>query len=68
MNRNDPSSTRRAAMRALVAGAAIPAMAAARPTVGIIGGGMAGVAAAWLLDGMLDVTLLESEAVLGGNV
>src|SRR5215470_7453990 len=29
---------------------------------------MAGVAGAWLLDGMFDITLLESEAVLGGNV
>jgi monoamine oxidase len=36
--------------------------------VGIVGGGMAGVSAAWLLDRKRDVMLLESEPVLGGNV
>ena len=36
--------------------------------VAIIGGGVAGVCTAWLLDGAYAVTLFESEAQLGGNV
>ena len=42
--------------------------ASARPKVVIVGGGAAGVMAAWLLDGQCDVVLLEREAQLGGNV
>ncbi|MFO0889147.1 MAG: FAD-dependent oxidoreductase [Isosphaeraceae bacterium] len=36
--------------------------------VAIVGGGMAGVALAWLLDGHREVHLLEARDVLGGNV
>ncbi|MWB98486.1 FAD-dependent oxidoreductase [Agromyces seonyuensis] len=35
--------------------------------VGVIGGGMAGLETAWLLDGTHNVTLLEQDAVLGGH-
>ncbi len=43
------------------------ARADARQRVVIIGGGVAGVSLAWLLDGVHDVVLLESEAELGGH-
>jgi predicted NAD/FAD-binding protein len=36
--------------------------------VGIIGGGMAGVSLAWLLNGERDVVLLEARDTVGGNV
>jgi uncharacterized protein len=39
-----------------------------RPTVAIIGAGLAGVSVAWLLDGQRDVVLLESRDSIGGNV
>jgi predicted NAD/FAD-binding protein len=39
-----------------------------RRSVGIVGGGTAGVSLAWLLDGAYDVTLVEAQASLGGNV
>ncbi len=39
----------------------------ARQRVVIIGGGVAGVSLAWLLDGVHDVVLLESDAELGGH-
>jgi len=39
-----------------------------RRKVGIVGGGMAGVSLAWLLDGACDVVLLEASESLGGNV
>lgn len=39
-----------------------------RRRVGIVGGGMAGVSLAWLLDGQRDAVLLEAERSLGGNV
>lgn len=42
--------------------------AAQRRRVGIVGGGMAGVSLAWLLDGLRDVTLIEAAPALGGNV
>ncbi|MDX2709766.1 FAD-dependent oxidoreductase [Streptomyces sp. PA03-6a] len=38
-----------------------------RQRVVIIGGGVAGVASAWLLDGQHDVTLLETASQLGGH-
>ncbi len=44
------------------------AAGAGRRVVGIVGGGMAGVALAWLLDGECDVILLEAQSTLGGNV
>ncbi|MDR6981340.1 putative NAD/FAD-binding protein [Streptomyces sp. 3330] len=38
-----------------------------RQRVVVIGGGIAGVATAWLLDGQHDVTLLEAASSLGGH-
>ena len=38
-----------------------------RPRVGIVGGGLAGVSCAWLLDRVADVVLFESRAELGGH-
>lgn len=38
------------------------------PRVAVIGGGMAGVACAWLLDGHAEVHLFEARPALGGNV
>jgi predicted NAD/FAD-binding protein len=35
--------------------------------IGVIGGGMAGLETAWLLDGTHTVTLLEKDAVIGGH-
>jgi predicted NAD/FAD-binding protein len=37
------------------------------PRVGIVGGGLAGVATAWLLDGVFEVVLFESRGQLGGH-
>lgn len=64
------SITRRDLLRTMVVAAGLPALARAanRPTVGIIGGGMAGVSLAWLLDGACDVVLLEARDSIGGNV
>jgi predicted NAD/FAD-binding protein len=42
-------------------------MAGERKIVGIIGGGIAGLGAAWLLDDVADVTLYEAEPALGGH-
>jgi predicted NAD/FAD-binding protein len=39
-----------------------------RRSIGIVGGGMAGVSLAWLLDGARDVILLEARDSIGGNV
>jgi predicted NAD/FAD-binding protein len=39
----------------------------ARPRVGVIGGGIAGVSCAWLLDGVADVVLFEGRPTLGGH-
>ncbi|WP_198153849.1 FAD-dependent oxidoreductase [Catenuloplanes japonicus] len=55
-----------------VAGLALPgtaqaAVRAARQRVVVIGGGVAGVSTAWLLDGQHDVVLLESGPELGGH-
>ena len=41
--------------------------AAGRPRVGIVGGGLAGVSCAWLLDGAADAVLFESRSALGGH-
>jgi predicted NAD/FAD-binding protein len=64
--------TRRDLLRSLAAVAAFARPAegrrAGRRRVVILGGGMAGVALAWLLDSRYDVTLLEAGAVIGGNV
>ena len=60
-----PLPSRRDVLRTLVAASGMPALVSAatqRPTVGIIGGGMAGVSLAWLLDGARDVVLLEARA------
>lgn len=65
-----PSWTRREVLQTLVAAAGAPAALAAAPrrTVGIVGGGMAGVSLAWLLDGQRDVVLFEAGDAIGGNV
>ena len=63
--------TRREVLKTLAATAAttpVLAYARPRPTVAIIGAGMAGVSVAWLLDGQRDVVLLESRDRIGGNV
>jgi phytoene dehydrogenase-like protein len=44
-----------------------PAASRRRP-IAIVGGGMAGVSLAWLLDGARDVVLLEARDTVGGNV
>jgi monoamine oxidase len=46
----------------------VVAGAVPRRKAGIVGGGMAGVSLAWLLDGARDVVLLEARASLGGNI
>jgi uncharacterized protein len=53
-----------------LAAAASPAQAGAAnpPTVGIIGGGMAGIETAWLLDGVCQTTIIESNNYIGGHV
>lgn len=56
------------AVGALAATHVLDGRAAALPRVGIIGGGMAGVSLAWMLDGHYDVTLLEAAPAIGGNV
>jgi uncharacterized protein len=38
-----------------------------RPRVGIVGGGLAGVSCAWLLDGVAESVLFEGRAALGGH-
>ena len=63
--------TRRELLRSFAAATGLPALnltAAPRRRVGIVGGGMAGVALAWLLDGERDVVLLEARDSIGGNV
>jgi uncharacterized protein len=63
---------RRDILRALAASVVLPVQqlgaAGRRRSVGIIGGGMAGVSLAWLLDGARDVVLLEARDAIGGNV
>ena len=63
--------TRRDVLKTIAATVTTPVVAHAappRPTVAIIGAGMAGVSVAWLLDGQRDVVLLESRGTIGGNV
>jgi predicted NAD/FAD-binding protein len=67
-----PLLDRRELLTALAATAALPAKALSerprRRSVAIVGGGMAGVSLAWLLDGAFDVTLIEARGSIGGNV
>ena len=56
------------AVGALAAVRVLDGRAAALPRIGIVGGGMAGVSLAWMLDGHFDVTLLEAAPAIGGNV
>ena len=53
---------------ALAVASVVDGRAAALPRVGIVGGGMAGVSLAWMLDGQFEVTLLEAGPAIGGNV
>lgn len=48
-------------------GGASPLFPSGLPRVGIIGGGLAGVSCAWLLDGVADAVVFESRPVLGGH-
>jgi uncharacterized protein len=60
---------RRAVLGALAAaGAPLAGRAAPLRKVAVIGGGMAGVACAWLLDDACEVVLIEAAPALGGNV
>src|SRR5688500_13080853 len=66
-----PLFDRRDALRSLELTAAAPLLAfggGRKRRVDIVGGGFAGVATAWLLDGACDVTLFESKPRLDGNV
>lgn len=67
----DPGWSRRAFLGTLAAAPGL-ALVGAGPgpsrRVGIVGGGMAGVSLAWLLDGQREVHLLEARDSLGGNV
>src|SRR4051794_28206197 len=66
-----PLLDRRELLTALAATAALPVRAlgaSPRPTIAIVGAGMAGVSLAWLLDGAFDVTLIEARGSIGGNV
>lgn len=64
------SPSRRSVLGALAATAAVPltGRAAALPRVAVVGAGMAGVACAWLLDGVCEVALFEAAPSIGGNV
>ena len=68
---SDPGHSRRAFLETLAAApglSLVGAGAGSLPRVGIVGGGMAGVALAWLLDGQREVHLLEARQSLGGNI
>ncbi|MGC4853999.1 FAD-dependent oxidoreductase [Micromonospora sp. DT4] len=79
--RSSPQLSRRGVLASAGAGAAAALLGAAgrpgaaeaalsgraRTRVVVIGGGIAGVAAAWLMDGHCDVTLLEAASTLGGH-
>jgi predicted NAD/FAD-binding protein len=64
--------SRREVLGALAGAALLPGSSSAedvsRRQVGIVGGGMAGVSLAWLLDGQCEVVLFEAQPSLGGNV
>lgn len=62
--------SRRDLLRTVAVAASTPILRAGAATrrVGIIGGGMAGISLAWLLDGQRDVVLLEARDTIGGNV
>ena len=62
--------SRRDLLRTVAVAASAPILRAGAATrrVGIIGGGMAGISLAWLLDGQRDVVLLEARDTIGGNV
>jgi predicted NAD/FAD-binding protein len=63
--------SRRQILGAFAASAVLPARNAAAASsrrVGVVGGGMAGVSLAFLLNGERHVVLLEAAASLGGNV
>ncbi len=63
--------SRRSVMRSLAAAASYPLAASGnslKPGIGIIGGGMAGISLAWLLDSEYDVVLFEARDFPGGNV
>jgi predicted NAD/FAD-binding protein len=63
------SVSRRDVLRAFAA--AVPLVrsrSASRRRIGIVGGGMAGVSLAWMLDGAYDVVLFEARPSVGGNV
>jgi len=65
------ATSRRRALGTLAAAAGLPwfgQASAAQRRVGIIGGGMAGMATAWLLDGSADIQLFEGRDSIGGNV
>lgn len=65
------SPRRRRVLGALAGAAGLPLLGHAAPPlrrVAVIGGGMAGVACAWLLDGACEVVLFEAREALGGNV
>ncbi|PWU02176.1 MAG: hypothetical protein C5B51_21375 [Terriglobia bacterium] len=70
-SRDASSWSRRKVIRTVAGAAALPLLATTAPPrrrVGIVGGGMAGVSMAWLLDGKRDIVLLEAAASLGGNI
>jgi hypothetical protein len=70
----NPGTPRRRLLQGMAAtaiAAALPlrvSRAETLPRVAVIGGGMAGVASAWLLDGVCDVRLFEARESLGGNI
>lgn len=42
-------------------------LASGKPRIGIVGGGLAGVCCAWLLDGVAESVVFEARPVLGGH-
>jgi len=50
-----------------VQGERVPLATSSLPRVGIVGGGLAGVACGWLLDGVADAVLFEARPELGGH-
>ena len=60
-------TTAAAAVGVSIGGRARRAFADPPPRVGIVGGGLAGVSCAWLLDGVADAVLFERRSSLGGH-